>query len=212
MSMSSARALFVVLGFMGTVGCASKPAAPFDTMPQSNVTALRLQNYEPPAAAAATPGVAGIPGLPPEIQQWAQTAVQSLPQLIPGLNLNGLIPGAPPAPAGGGAGSLRFPQTTPNFRVLGQTGVMDQDVKEDLAKLLGNDSSYEAATATCLYAEMGLTWQSQPGAPSNDLLISFSCNQVQMRGGMWPFASTGMKASTVKELTALVKKIFPPGT
>src|SRR5262245_41176473 len=60
-------------GVLGGVGCGSQPAAPFDTLKTSNLTAFRLQNYEPPAAATQTPAAAApggltIPGLPPEIQ------------------------------------------------------------------------------------------------------------------------------------------------
>lgn len=44
-----------VLAASATMGCAGKPAPPFDTLKTANLTAFRLQNYEPPAAAAAAP-------------------------------------------------------------------------------------------------------------------------------------------------------------
>ncbi len=174
---SSLLALPVGLA-LGTLGCASSPKPPFDTLPDSNATAFRLQNYEPPAAApAAAAGVPGaIPGLPPELQQWIQQGAQALPQLIPpGLIPPGLIPGVPGAAA---------PTPQPDaprfhgFRILNQTQVMDPKLKEDLADLLGDEDSFDNADARCapgvIYAEMGLSWSAGPGA-SNDLLISMSC-------------------------------------
>ncbi len=48
--------------------------------------------------------------------------------------------------------------------------------------------------------------------PPNDVLVSFSCNQVAARNFAWPFPNTGMTTSTVKELADIVSKVFPPGT
>src|SRR5690606_17328799 len=148
-------------------GCASQPAAPFDTLKTSNLTAFRLQNYEPPeAAAATTPTVPGqIPGLPPEIQQWIQQGAQGLQALIP----PGLLPGRPPA-----AAPTQPVSSVPRFhgfRILGQTQVMDPDLKEQLGELLGEPDSFDNSYARCapgvIYAEMGLTFTQGPGAPSN---------------------------------------------
>lgn len=198
-----------------SVGCAGKPAAPFDTLKTSNLTAYRLQNYEPPAAAAAAPGAAtgAIPGLPPEIQTWIQQGAAGLQQLIPpGLQIPGLqLPGiTAPAPA---------TDTTPRFhtfRILSQTQVLDADLKESLGKLLGDADSFDGASARCapnvFYAEMGLSFGGAPGAQTNDLLVSFSCNQIVSRSFSWPHPATGMKADTVKELSEMVQKIFPQGT
>src|SRR5262245_15802254 len=93
-------ALAAILSLTG-MACASAPAAPFDTLKTSNVTAFRLQNYEPPApapgAAPPAPGAA-IPGLPPEINAWIQQGASGLSQLIPpGLLPPGMVPGAPAA-------------------------------------------------------------------------------------------------------------------
>jgi hypothetical protein len=190
-----------------TAGCAGKPAAPFDTLKGAQVTAFRLQNYEPPPAAAGqAPGA--IPGVPPEIQNWIQQGAQGLQQLIPpgllppGL-LGGGVPGAAPMPA---------QDTTPRFhgfRILSQTQVIDEDLKKDLANLLGKDGNFDNKHAGCMYAEMGLSFAA--GGPPNDVLISFSCNQVQARTFAWPHPSTGMKPKTVKELSEVVQKLFPPG-
>jgi hypothetical protein len=200
----------LVLSFAG-VACAGQPAAPFDTLKTSNVTAFRLQNYEPPAAAAATPTAPGaIPGVPPEIQQWIQQGAQGLQALIPpGLLPPGLgVPGATPAPD---ASVPRFH----NFRILGQTQVMDPDLKEELGKLFGDEDNFDNANARCpsgtIYAEMGLSFTSGPGAPANDMLISVSCYQAVSRSFSWPHKDTGMKPNTVKELTEIVQKLWPQG-
>ena len=58
---------------------------------------------------------------------------------------------------------------------------------------------------------MGISFSPQPGV-QNDMLISFSCNQVIARTFAWPHPSSGMTPDTVKKLTQAVQKIFPPGT
>jgi hypothetical protein len=58
---------------------------------------------------------------------------------------------------------------------------------------------------------MGLSFNSGPGTPNNDALISFSCNQVVSRSFSWPHPATGMKADTVKELSSVVQKLWPQG-
>jgi hypothetical protein len=200
---------------LGAVGCASQPVAPFDTIKSSNLTAFRLQNYEPPAAATTTPapGAAGvtIPGLPPEIQTWVQQGAQGLQALLPPGLLPPGLPGATPAPAPV-AEVPRFH----GFRILGQTQVMDPDLREKLGKILGDEDSFDNKAARCapgvLYAEMGLTWSSgAPGTPSNDVLISFSCSQAVSRSFSWPHPATGMTPDTVKSLTEVVQKLWPQG-
>lgn len=209
MTRGSLFGCFVVLGAL-SAGCAGKPAAPFDTLKTANVTAFRLQNYEPPPPAAGTPQAGGVPGLPPEIQSWIQQGAQGLQQLIPpGLLPPGLLPGpgAPGAPAAPAAPDTV--QRFHGFRILSQTQVIDEDLKEELADILGDDGNFDNQHAGCMYAEMGLSFSS--GGPPNDVLISFSCNQVQARTFAWPHPATGMKPSTVKELSAVVQKLFPPG-
>jgi hypothetical protein len=195
-----------------SAGCAGKPAAPFDSLKTAQVTAFRLQNYEPPPTAPGqTPVAGGVPGLPPEIQTWIQQGAQGLQQLIPpGLLPPGLIP---PGGAAPGAAPPAAVDTTPRFhgfRILSQTQVIDEDLKEDLADVLGDDGNFDNNHAGCMYAEMGLSFTA--GGPANDVLISFSCNQVQARTFAWPHPSTGMKPATVKELSEVVQKLFPPGT
>jgi hypothetical protein len=207
----SSLSLALVLA-TAAAGCASKPAAPFDTLKTANLTAYRLQNYEPPAPAAGAPAAApgGIPGLPPEIQGWIQQGAAGLSQLLPpGLLPPGVLPGATaPAPV----------DTAPrfhSFRILSQTQVIDPDLKERLADVLGEADSFNAESARCppnvFYAEMGLSFSAGPGAPANDTLISFSCNQVVSRSYSWPHPATGMKPNTVKELSEIVQKLWPQG-
>jgi hypothetical protein len=199
-----------MLSFAG-IGCAGQPAAPFDTLKTSNVTAFRLQNYEAPEAAAATPGApGGIPGIPPEIQQWIQQGAQGLQALIPpGLLPPGLVPGTPGAPV-----ATSVPRFH-NFRILGQTQVMDEDLKEELGKLFGDEDNFDNANARCpagtIYAEMGLSFSGGPGGASNDMLVSFSCSQAVSRSFSWPHKDTGMKPKTVQKLTDIVQQLWPQG-
>lgn len=188
-------------------GCSKGPAAPFDTLKGSNVTAFRLQNYELPPQQAATPGAAGglIPGLPPEIQTWVQQGAQGLSQLLPpGLLPPGMVGGAAPAPQ---PDAPRFH----GFRILSQTQVFDSDLQEQLAEILGEPDNFHNKHSACAYSEMGLSFSPQPGV-TNDLLISFSCNQIVAQTFAWPHGTAGMKPATVKSLSEVVQKIWPPGT
>lgn len=176
------RILLIATVAVGASACASTPAAPFDTLKSANVTAFRLQNYEPPPQAAAAPGL--IPGLPPQILQWAQQAAPALQQMIPpGLIPPGLIPGLPGTP---GAATTQDAPRFHGFRILEQVAVIDQGLKEQLGELLGEEDSFQAQHANCLYAEMGLSFSANPAAPPNDVLVSFSCNQVQGYNFVWP--------------------------
>ena len=209
----------LVLGFsLAGAGCASAPAAPFDSLKSANATAFRLQNFEPAPAAAPVPGAAApapgaIPGLPPEIQAWIQQGAQGLTQLIPpGLLPPGLgAPGAA-APAAPQPDAPRFH----SFRILAQTQILDPDLKEELGKLLGDKDSFDNQYSRCapgtIYPEMGLSFSTGPGASANDLLVSFSCNQVVSRSFAWPHPATGMTPDTVGKLHDVVQKLWPQGT
>lgn len=199
----SALLVFVAAG----AGCSKGPAAPFDTLKGSNVIAFRLQNYEPPPQqAAAPPGPGGlIPGLPPEIQQWVQAGAQGLSQLLPpGLLPPGVTGAAAPPPQ---PDAPRFH----GFRILSQTQVFDSNLQEQLAEILGDPDNFHNQHSACAYSEMGLSFSPQPGV-TNDILISFSCNQVVAQTFAWPHGTAGMKPSTVKNLSETVQKIWPPGT
>ena len=205
-----------------SLGCAGKPAAPFDTLKTSNLTAYRLQNNDVAPVAAtpsATPGAAAtpiIPGLDPNLQNSITAGVQALQKLIPpGLQIPGLaLPGAPGAPA-----ITPVADTTPRFqtfKILAQQQVLDNDLKESLGKLLGDKDNFDNTYARCapnvFYPEFGLSFASAPGAQSNDLLVSLACNQIVSRTFSWPYPSTGMKIGTHSDLNELLVKIFPQGT
>jgi hypothetical protein len=198
-----------LLPISAALACGS-PAAPFDTLKSSNVVVYKLQNFEPPApvATAPQPGVPLIPGIPPEIQAWAQQAAPQLQQMIPpGLLPPGLIPGLPAAPAAPPpAQAPRFH----GFRILEQQQVVNEETKEELADLLGDPDSFQAPTTQAFYAEMGLSFSSTPGAPSNDVLISLSCKSVQGHNFVWPHPTTGITPETDKKLSELVPQLFPP--
>jgi len=199
-----------------TIGCAGSPAAPFNSLPNSQVTALRLQNYEPPAAPAAAPGAAGvptIPGIPPEIQSWVNQGAAGLRQLIPpGLQIPGLgtLPGANPGPAT--PASVDQAPRFHGFRILQQSAVMDDGTRDKIAKVLGDASNFESGGPGCMYPEMGVSFSPSMGAPPNDVLISFSCRQVAAFNFAWPHQGTTMKASTVEKLADIVHRIWPQGS
>jgi hypothetical protein len=192
---------------VSTLGCASKPAPPFDTLKTSNLTAFRLQNYEPPPTATGAPA-AGV--APPEIMSWVQQGAQGLQALLPpGLLPPGMIPqngaATPMSPTPATDQTPRFH----GFRILGQTQVIDEGLKEDLGKILGDASNFDNNHASCMYAEMGLSFSA--GGPPNDVLLSFSCNQANAASFAWPHPATGMKPKTVQKLTEVVQKLWPPG-
>jgi hypothetical protein len=205
-----------VLAGLSSMACASAPAAPFDSLKTANATAYRLQNFEPPAATpAAAPGAAplAIPGVPPEIMSWIQSGAQGLQQLIPpGIQIPGLPGVGAPAPVATAPEAPRFH----NYRILGQTQIMDQDLREKLGDILGSADSFDNQYARCapgvIYPEMGLSFSMGPTAAPSDVLISFSCSQVVSRSFAWPHPATGMKPSTVESLTAVVQKLWPAGT
>lgn len=203
------------------MGCAGKPAAPFDALKTSNLTAFRLQNNDPApaiaAAPAAAPGAAPIiPGLDPNLQNTITAGVAALQKLIPpGLQIPGL--GLPGAGIPGVTGPIA--DTTPrfqSFRILAQQQVLDADLKESLGKLLGDPDNFDNTLGRCapnvVYPEFGLSFAGAPGAPSSDVLVSMGCNQVVSRTFSWPHPATGMKTDTVADLSELFTKIFPQGT
>jgi hypothetical protein len=205
--MTLAFATLSLVGLLST-GCAST-APPFNTMKTSQVTAFRLQNFEPPptaAAPAASPGAAVglIPGLPPEIAAMASGALPALQGLLP----PGLIPGlgAPTAAAAAAADtSPRFH----NFRIIGQNQVMDESLREELGKILGDPDNFDSNAGNCMYSELGVSFAPSMGAPANDLLLSFSCRNIQAFNFAWPHPNRGIKPKTAEKLAGVIQKIFP---
>ncbi len=191
--------------------CAATPAAPFDTLKDANVTAYRLHPVKPPPPApAAQPGaVPIIPGIPPEVQQWAQQAAPALQQILPpGLLPPGLIPGAPQQPAPQADPLLQAPRFH-EFPIVQSVPVISADLKEDLADVMGQEDNFQAQHFNCMHAEFGISFSTTPGAPPNDVLISLSCNQMQGHNFVWPHGKTGLTPETVKALSQLLPQIFP---
>jgi hypothetical protein len=193
-------------------GCSSSLAQPFEQMKGQPITIHRLQNFEPPTATPAAPGAAAIPGIPPQIQQWVSGAASMLP---PGLIPPGLIPGTAPAPAAADAPKFY------NFRILGSVQVTDSKMRDDINELFGKESNFEAPKQSCMYAEFGFSIGAAPnaqpgvqGAPGPagvpaDVLVSLSCNQVQLTTYAWPYGSkTGLTADTAKKIVTIVQKAF----
>ena len=68
--------------------CASR-TAPFNELDKAPITIMRLQEPPPPPPpVAAVPGLPQIPGVPPELQQLGQQALDGLKAALP----PGLIP------------------------------------------------------------------------------------------------------------------------
>jgi hypothetical protein len=192
---------------VGSTSCSSTLAQPFQNLKNQPITIYRLQNYEPPAAQQG----AAAPGIPPQIQQWLSAGAALLP---PGLLPPGLLPGGTPAPAAG--------QDVPRyygFRILGTAAVTDSKQREKILELFGKGSNWRAPATTCMYAEFGFQIGQPPppgtpiGAPGTsppaDILVSLSCNQVQMHNYSWPHGTkTAPEDKTSKEVIRIVQKAF----
>ena len=194
-----------------TSGCAGALSQPFAGMTSQPVTIYRLQNYEPPAAtAAAAPGALPA-GIPPQIQQWLSAGAQLLP---PGLLPPGLLPGGTPLP-NASADVPRFH----NFRILGSMAITDKTQHDDVLDLFGHESNFVLPRQSCMFAEFG--FQIGYGAPPTagaaapgggvpaDILVSLSCDQVQMINYSWPYGTkNGLSTDSSKKIVAMVQKAF----
>jgi hypothetical protein len=204
--------VLAALGLLAlTSGCAGALSQPFAGMTSQPVTIYRLQNYEPPAATAAAPGALPA-GIPPQIQQWLSAGAQLLP---PGLLPPGLLPGGTPFPAAT-ADVPRFH----NFRILGSMAVTDKTQHDDVLDLFGHESNFVLPRQSCMFAEFG--FQIGYGAPTApgaaapqgggvpaDILVSLSCDQVQMINYSWPYGTkNGLSTDSSKRIVAMVQKAF----
>jgi hypothetical protein len=190
-----AAVLAVVLA--PTTGC-SPLSSPFNGMKDSQMTAYRLQNFEPAPQPSATAAPTGLQ-LPAQIQQWIQAGASLLP---PGLLPPGLIPGSavpvvpPDAP--------RFH----GFRILAWQPVNDTSIKGDILDAFGHSSNFSDAHSNCLYAELGFAI-AQPSNPTPaDVLVSLSCEQVQAFNFAWPYSQTGLTPDTAKKFAAIAQRVF----
>ncbi len=181
-------------------GCGGTLTPPFNGMKDAQMTVYRLQNFEPPAAAAAPAATAGALQLPPQIQQWITAGASLLPPglLPPGL-LPGTAPAAPPAPD-----AQRFH----GFRILEWQPVNDASVKGDIADLFGHASNFQNTPPTCMFAEFGFA-MAQANAPTPaDVLVSLSCEQVQAYNFAWPYAQTGITPDSSKKVASIAQRVF----
>ncbi len=174
--------------------CAGSLAQPFNQWNTASVTIYRLQNYEPPPAAAGATFQ-----IPPQIQQWVAGAAQLLPK---GLIPPGLL-GTPPAPTAQ-ATDLRFH----GFRVLQWKTVADPKTHDAILDIFGHASNFVAQGAVCPYDEFGFAFQQTPGGPTTDILVSLSCEQVQAFNFQWPYASTGLSPDAAKRIIAVAQTAF----
>jgi hypothetical protein len=198
--------------FLSTTGCSSALSQPFANMKTQPVTVYRLQNYEAPQAAATTPGLPAV-AIPPQIQQWLSAGAGLLP---PGLLPPGLLPGGTPAPAA----STDVPRFH-NFRILGSMAITDKTQHDDVLDLFGHESNFITPRQSCMFAEFGfqIGGSAMAGAPMGtppaggsapaDILVSLSCDQVQMVNYSWPYGTkNGLSSDASKKIVAMVQKAF----
>ncbi len=182
-------------------GCGGSLAQPFDQMKGKPIRMLRLQNYEPPPAAAPTTGgpAAGLV-LPPQIQQWLSAGAQMLP---PGLLPPGLLPGGAPAP-------VMQPDVARfhNFRILGWMDLNDTAQRDEVLDIFGHDGNFTAQHGGCMFAEFGFSIVQPNNQPPADMLVSLSCDNVQAFNFAWPYSKTGVTSDTAKRLVDVAKKAF----
>jgi hypothetical protein len=102
--------------------------------------------------------------------------------------------------------------------------VMDKGQRDEVLDIFGKESNFDVPRQTCqtLYAEFGFQFGSgspaggMVGAPPTsmpaDILVSLSCDQVQMINYGWPYGTkTGLTPDTTKRIIAVVQKAFGGG-
>lgn len=210
MSVTRSRLLLTLMmltciGALAT-GCGGR-AAPFDKLDQAQVTIMRLQPK--PQAPAVAPGLPGfqIPGFDPAIvgQTCEQLKAAGLP--IP----PGIIPGCGgPAPAPGMPAAQPYPND-PNFVITDQRPIVDENQKETLLDLFGDDGAYNEQAGNCWFPGMVVSFQGSPEYPQPvDVAVSLSCNQVNGYGFQWPHVNRGLTAETHQTLTQIYQSLFGP--
>lgn len=202
-------AVLLTLVAATSAGCASR-AAPFDNLDRAQVTVMRLQAA--PQQATPVPGIGGgiqIPGLPPELQQMAQQTLDQLQQQ--GIIPPGLIPGmgTPATPQ-----QPQFPPfpRDPQWVIADQRPVVDDELRDELLDLFGDEDSFNANRGNCFYPAMAVSFQS-PSAPEPvDVVVSFSCNQAVGYGFQWPHPQSGLTPKAASKLAGIHTNIFgvPP--
>jgi hypothetical protein len=189
-------------------GCAAR-TAPFDQMDRAQVTVLRLQAPQQAQQPQTQPGMLpGLPGIPPELQQLGNAAIQGVGQLVPGLTnaLPGLVPGMGAQP------QQQLPQFK-GYSIVAQMPLTDERLKDELLDIFGHESSFNNQVQPCFSPGMGVVF-SRPNAPEVDLLVSLSCNQAKIDGARWPYPINGFTPETRASLGRIYEKLWgpvPPG-
>jgi hypothetical protein len=195
-------------------GCAAR-TAPFNEMDEAQITVLRLQGQEAaPQPVTPAPGqppqlIPGLP-IPPELQQMGQQALQGLQQMLPpGVLPPGLVPGQPPA------APVAPPQPRfKNFVILAQMPLTDEEIKEEILDIFGDEDSFSAERGQCFFPGMGVSMVRPSNPVPVDLLISLSCNQAMGDGFRWPYPTNGFTPETHQRLSKVYEKLWgpvPPG-
>ena len=105
-----------------------------------------------------------------------------------------------------------------NFRILGSMSITDKTQHDDIIDLFGHESNFTTPRQSCMFAEFGfqIGYGAPPGGmapaggpPPADLLVSLSCDQVQMVGYSWPYGTkNGITTDSAKRIVAMVQKAF----
>ena len=205
---------FVVLSTAVVSGCAGRQA-PFDSLDQSTVTILKLQQNAPQTALPApTGGVPLIPGIPPELQTAAQQVVNQLQ--AQGLIPPGLIPGV-----GGPTAPPTQPAMTPypndpQWAIADTRPVVDQKLKDDLLDLFGKSENFTDEPRQCWFPGMAVSFQSPNFPQPVDVVVSVSCRQAVGYGFQWPHTgasgqpSQGLAPRAQGTLTGIYQSLFGP--
>jgi hypothetical protein len=203
----------LVVSTATTAGCVSR-AAPFDQLDQASVTIYKLQAPQAAQAQPAQPQVGQplIPGLPPELAQLGQAALQQLQAqglLPPGITIPGLPGAQPVVPV-----QPQLPMYRGQWAIADQRPVMDEALKEKLLDLFGDAESFNEQRGNCFFPGMAISFQSQQFPEPVDVVVSLSCNQAVGYGFQWPHPQSGFTTTTHQTLTNVYQSQFgpvPPG-
>jgi hypothetical protein len=151
--------------------------------------------------------------MPADLAQLGQQIAQGAQAALPGLIPPGLIPGV------GTPATTTMPQQPPvdmfkAWAVVGQRmQVTDEDTREEILDLFGDEDSFQAERGNCFSPGMGISIARSGGAPI-DLMVSLSCSQAQGDGFQWPYKVNGLTPDTSSRLAKIFEKFFgpvPPG-
>ena len=206
--MNSSIRTFLGLGLLAaatSTGCAR--TAPFDQMDQAQLTVMRLTNPPPVQAANPVTGQPGFPGipLPPELQAGANAVLQGAQAA--GIPIPpGLIPGQPQQPA------MQQQPPPPMFNglaIVASVPVSNEDMKNDILDVFGNESSFQTAAPAQCPTPPGLgIAMVRPGQPNVDLLVSFSCSKAFGIGFAWPYKKDALTTESSQKLSQIYQALL----